>query len=89
MDSWNDTHLQVVSTMVREPVANSRHVQRQTLKSWCGGYDGDSLDEAIGDLVAIGLVREKGRGTITLRSVQAGKQFLEEHDDDDDYVWFY
>jgi len=89
MESWNDAHLQVVSTMVREPVANTRHVQRQTLKGWCGGFDGDELDEAIDDLVAIGLVREKGRGTITLRSVQAGKQFLEAHDEEGDYVWFY
>ncbi|WP_049893937.1 hypothetical protein [Salinarchaeum sp. Harcht-Bsk1] len=89
MESWNDTHLQVVSTMVREPVAKTRHVQRQTLKGWCGGYDGDQLDEAIDDLVAIGLVREKGRGTITLRSVQAGKRFLEKHDEGGDYVWFY
>lgn len=89
MSGWNDTHLQVVSTMVREPVSGKRHVQRQTLKSWCGGYDGSKLDQAIDDLVAIGLILEKGRGTITLRSVQAGKQFLQKHDDDEDYTWFY
>lgn len=89
MGSWNDTHLQVVSTMVREPVAGSRHVQRQTLKNWCGGYDGNKLDQAIDDLIAIGLIREKGRGTVTLRSVTAGKKFLDQHDDNDDYVWHY
>ncbi|ERH13236.1 MAG: hypothetical protein J07HB67_02274 [halophilic archaeon J07HB67] len=75
--------------MVREPVAGSRHVQRQTSKRWCGGYEGDVLDAAIDDLVSIGLVREKGRGTVTLKSVQDGKRFLERFDSDDEYVWFY
>lgn len=89
MDSWTDVHLQVISTMVREPVTGSRHVQRQTIKGWCGGHDGAELDDAIDDLIAIGLIREKGRGTITLRSVSAGKKFLREHDDEDDYVWHY
>lgn len=88
MDEWKDIHLSLVSKMVREPVAGKRHVQRQTLKGWCGRYEGDRLDEAIDDLVAVGLVREKARGTVTLRSVQAGKQFLEQHDDGE-YSWFY
>jgi hypothetical protein len=47
------------------------------------------LDAAIDDLVSIGLVREKGRGTVTLKSVQDGKRFLERFDSDDEYVWFY
>ncbi len=89
MASWNDVHLQVISTMVREPVTGSRHVQRQTLKNWCGGYDGDDLDKAIDDLIKTGLIREKGRGTITLRSVQIGKRFLEQYDENDDYIWHY
>jgi hypothetical protein len=39
--------------------------------------------------VAIGLVREKGRGTVTLETVQDGKRFLEQFDEDDEYTWFY
>lgn len=89
MSSWDDVHLAVVSTMVREPVAGGRHVQRQTLKSWCGGYSGAELDEAIDDLIASGLVREKGRGTVTLRSVRAGRTFLERFDEDGAYTWYY
>lgn len=89
MSGWNDIHLEIVSTMVREPVVGSRHVQRQTLKGWCSGYGGKALDDAIDDLVAIGLVREKGRGTVTLETVQDGKRFLEQFDEDDEYTWFY
>ena len=89
MDEWERVHLEIVSKMVREPVAGSRHVQRQTLKGWCGGYEGDVLDAAIDDLISIGLVREKARGTVTLESLQDGKRFLERFDEDGDYAWFY
>jgi len=89
MSSWNDTHLEVVSTMLRAKVAGGHHKQRQTIKGWCSGYDGDALDDAIDDLVNAGILREKGRGTITLRSVPVGERFLKQHDDDDDYIWFY
>lgn len=81
--------MEVVATMVNEPVAGSRHVQRQTLKGWCTGYDGETLDEAIDQLIAVGLIREKGRDTVTLRSVRDGKQFLRAFDDDDEYTWYY
>jgi len=75
MSSWRKEHLEIVSTMVRVPVVGTHHKQRQTIKGWCGRFDGDVLDDAIDDLISAGIVREKGRGTITLRSVQVGKQF--------------
>lgn len=80
-------HLEVVSTMVRSGVTGGKHKQRQTIKGWCGGFDGDTLDDAIDELISDGLIREKGRGTITLRSMPAGQKFLEKHDDDGDYTW--
>ena len=89
MDEWQNVHLEIVSKMVRERVVGSRHVQRQTLRGWCSGHEGDVLAEAIDDLIAVGLVREKGRGTVTLRSLRDGKRFLERFDEDDEYVWFY
>jgi hypothetical protein len=89
MSAWSDPHLAVVSTMVRVPVAGGHHKQRQTIKNWCGGYDGDVLDDAIDDLVAARIIREKGRGTITLRSKDTGEDFLRKHDTDDDYSWYY
>jgi hypothetical protein len=75
MSGWNDIHLEIVSTMVREPVAGKRHVQRQTLKGWCSGYGGKALDDAIDDLVAIGLVREKGRGTVHSKRSKMASDF--------------
>jgi hypothetical protein len=89
MSNWSDPHLEVVSTMVRIPIAGGHHKQRQTVKGYCSGFDGDVLDDAIDDLVAAGIIREKGRDTITLRSVQTGKDFLRKHDTDDDYSWYY
>ena len=89
MSNWTEAHLEVVATMVSEPVAGGRHVQRQTLKGWCTGHGGKTLDSAIDDLITIGLIREKGRDTVTLRSVQDGKDFLQKFDDDDKYTWYY
>lgn len=89
MSEWTDAHLEVVSTMLRSRVVGAHHKQRETILGWCGGFEGDVLDEAIDELVAAGLVREKGRGTITLRSIPDAKQFLKNNDEEDDYVWFY
>lgn len=86
MSEWQEQHLEIVSTMIRSGVAQSKHVQKQTLKGWCGGFEGDILDDAIEDLIAVGLIREKGRGTITLRSIQAGERFIEQHDENGDYT---
>lgn len=87
--SWSETHLDIVATMVRVPVVGGKHKQKSTIKNWAGEYDGDVLDDAIKDLINAGVIREKGRGTITLRSVETGKEFLEKFDENDEYVWFY
>jgi len=84
----SDAHLEIVSTMVRSNVRGAHHKQRQTIKSWCGGFDGDKLDDAIDDLIKQGVILEKGRGTITLRSMQAGKDYIRKNDDDGDYTWY-
>lgn len=89
MSGWEKVHLEIVSKMVRSKVAGAHHKQRDTIKGWCGGYDGDVIDEAIDELVAAGLIREKRRGTITLRSIGDGKNFLQNNDENGDYTWFY
>jgi len=84
----SDADLEIVSTMVRSGVTGGKHVQRQTVKNWCGGYDGDVLDDVIDDLINQGLIREKGRGTITLSSMRAGKDYIRENDDGGNYTWY-
>lgn len=76
--------------MLRAKVVKSHHKQRQTIIGWCSGYDGDVLNDAIDELVkdSDAPVYEKGRGTITLRSVSEAKEFIREHDDDGDFTWY-
>jgi hypothetical protein len=90
MSDWKTVHLTVIAKMVREPVVGTHHKQKDTIKGWCGGFDGDVVDAAIDDLLTdpTAPLREKGRGTIQLTSVADAKAFLEEHDDDDEFVWF-
>jgi len=85
---FSETHLEVVATMVRVPVTGAHHKQRDTIKNWCGGYDGDDIDAAIDDLVAEGVLLKTARDTIKLRSVQAGKEFIKEHDTEGVYTWY-
>lgn len=90
MTTWKTQHLEVIAKMVRPPVVKSHHKQRQTIIGWCNGFDGDVLSDAIDDLVTdpSAPVYETGRDTIYLESVHAAKDFLEEHDDEDEYTWF-
>ena len=76
--------------MVRVPVVGFHHKQKDTIKGWCGDFDGDVVDDAIDDLVTdpTAPLQEKGRGTIQLTSVADAKEFLEQHDDDDEFTWF-
>lgn len=90
MAEYTDEHLAIVAKMVRAPVVGNHHKQRQTIKGWVGGFDGDVLDDAIDDLIADpqAPVREKGRGTIQLTSVHKAKEFIKKHDDNDNYSWY-
>lgn len=90
MSEWKTVHLTVVAKMVRVPVVGSHHKQKDTINGWCGGFDGDVVDDAIDDLVTdpTAPLQEKGRGTIQLTSVADAKEFLEQHDDDDEFTWF-
>lgn len=90
MAGYTDEHLAIIAKMVRVPVVGSHHKQRQTIKGWVGGFDGDVLDDAIDDLIADpkAPLREKGRGTITLTSVHDAKEFIKRHDDNDNFTWY-
>lgn len=90
MTDWEQVHVAVVANMVRVPVTGSHHKQKQTIVGWCGGYEGDTVKQAIDDLVTDpqAPVHEKGRRTITLTSVQAAKDFIRENDDEDEYTWY-
>lgn len=90
MGHWETSHLTIIAKMLRRKVVKSHHKQRQTVIGWCSGYDGDVLQEAIDDLVTDpnAPVYEKGRGTITLRSIHEAKEFLQKHDEDDEFTWY-
>lgn len=90
MADWKQVHVAVVAKMVREPVVGSHHKQKQTVVGWCGGYEGDTVKQAIDDLATDpgAPVHEKGRGTITLTSVQEAKDFIEENDEDQEFTWY-
>lgn len=85
---WEDAHLQIVAKMVRVPVNGSNHKQRDTIKNWCGGYDGDVVDGAIDDLLAKGILQRYRSNTIQLVSVSIGEEFIKENDDNGDYTWY-
>lgn len=85
---WKDTHLEVVSKTVRARVVGKHHKQRDTIKRWCSGYDGDVIDSAIDDLLAEGVLQRKRSNTVQLVSIQAGKDFIRENDEDGDYSWY-
>lgn len=87
-DEVSDAKIEIVAKMVRKSVIGSHHKQRDTIKKWCGGFDGDILEEAIDELVRERVIHEKGRGTIHLPDQKRGKEYLEEHGEDDEFFWF-
>jgi len=86
--NWKDTHLEIVSKLVRSRVTGSHHKQRDTIKGWCSGYDGDVIDSALDDLLAKGVLQQYRSNTLQLISIQKGKEFIRENDDDGDYTWY-
>lgn len=85
---WSGAHVAVVAKMVRYPVTGSVHKQRDTIKNWCSGYDGDVIDAAIDDLLAKAVLQQYRSNTIQLVSVSEAKEFIEENDESGDYSWY-
>lgn len=88
MSDWNTSHLQIVVKMYINKVTGSHHKQRDTIQRW-SNLEGDRFTEAMDELVTdpMAPVREKGRGTVQLTGIQEAREFVEEHDTDDEFVW--
>ena len=89
MDEWNTSHLEILAKMVRVPVYGDHHKQTDTIQGWVD-LEGDVFSEAMDDLITDpqAPVRQKGRGTVQLTSVYETKEFIEEHDDEEEYSWY-
>lgn len=84
--SWS---LRITSALVKKGVGKSHHKQPQTICGWFAVHDRGTVSGVLDDMVAdtdVPLMR-KGRGTVTLRSIQAGKRYLEEHGRDPPSDW--
>lgn len=90
MPDWTDRHLAIIAKMVRATVTGSHHKQRDTIKGWIGGFDGDEIDAAMDDLIADpnAPILEKGRGTISFTSSHDAKAFIENHDEEATDTWY-
>lgn len=89
MASWTVSHLEIVAKMLRAKVTGTHHKQTDTIKGWAD-LEGDIFESALDDLISDpeGPVREKGRGTIQLTSIQDAKDFLREYDEEGEYTWY-
>lgn len=89
MADWNTSHVEIVAKMVRVPVTGSHHKQRDTIKGWVD-LEGDKFESAMDELCSSpeGPVHETARQTVKLTSVHEAKEFIDEHDEDGEYIWF-
>lgn len=89
MSVWNSSHVEILAKMVRVPITGKHHKQRDTIKGWVD-LEGDVFEDAMDDLVTDpnAPVREKGRGTVTLTSVQETKEFIRQYDEEEEYTWY-
>lgn len=88
MTEWNTSHLEILATMVGVPVTGKHHKQRDTIKGWAN-LEGDVFEEAMDDLTTDpkAPVHETAKNTVRLTSVHETKEFIREHDEDDEYTW--
>jgi len=81
--------VRVTKRMMSKGVVNKHHKQKQTIAGWFATHERgnvkDVLDDMISDTEAP--VRQKGRGTVTLISIQKAKQFLEDNGAEDPRGW--
>jgi len=73
--------LRITKRLVSKGVAKSHHKQPQTIAGWFATHDRGKVKDVLDDMVADSdtpLVR-KGRGTVTLLSIQDGKRYLEDN----------
>jgi hypothetical protein len=89
MTEWNSSHLEILAKMIRARVTGQHHKQRDTVKQWAN-LEGDVFKSAMDDLCTdpTAPVLETARGTVKLTSVQDTKEFIQEHDSEDEYLWF-
>lgn len=80
--------LELVAKMMRKKILGSHHKQSDTIKNWLNKFDGQTLDEAIDELIQEGVIQNYGPNTIQLVDMQTAKEYIKEHDEDDEFSWY-
>lgn len=87
-DDVERAKLEIVAKMTRKKILGAHHKQPDTIKNWLSKFDGQTLDEAIDELIQGGVVQNYNPNTIQLVDMQTAKNYIRENDDDDDFVWY-
>lgn len=84
-----DYSLEVVKMLLSKGVSGRHHKQSQTIAGWFPTHERGDVKQTIDAMVADTDVplRRKGRGTVQLTSVPAGKRYLENHGRDPPSTW--
>lgn len=88
-DEDSDMACRIVYKMLIKGVISKHHKQPQTIAGWFATHDQGRVKDVLDDMVSDPKipVRQKGRGTVTLSSWEAGEQFLQRHGHDPPTDW--
>lgn len=81
--------LRIIKRMLSKGVVKKHHKQPQTIAGWFATHERGEVKQTIDAMATEPNVplREKGRGTVTLTSVQQAKTYLRNHGVDPPREW--
>lgn len=80
-DSQRELSVRIVMRMLKKGVWGGHHKQKQSIAKWFPVHERGDVKRAIDDMIPDTDVpiMEKGRGTVTLWSKEAAREYLREH----------
>lgn len=81
--------VRITKRMMSKGVVNAHHKQVQTIAGWFASHEQGDVKRVLDDMVSDREipVRRKGRGTVTLTSMGAASDFLQDNGVDDPRTW--